>query len=556
MERLIAWYRIGSSVGAVVALIVANAIPLFGVLFLGWNVWTILTIYWLENGVVGVLNILKMARAAGPEPTGRAAALYNGRPVGSLPDPKAVLIPFFIVHYGIFWVVHGIFVLTLPQFQAFGDESAGLTSDPGAVLIVLGGLFISHYASYRLNYIGRGEYLRTSVSRQMGAPYGRLFVLHLTILVGGMAIAFTGASSAAVLILVLLKTGLDLGLHLNEHREAECRSGQPSRLPVGPEVARVTASFGMSKRVTRVVSDPRFERLVPDGTPITPHAGGARWAEGPVYVPDEDAVLWSDVRSNAVRRWSDADGDSVLFQPSDFANGHTLDHDGTVLACEHGLRRIARYERDGSRTTVVDRFGGARFNSPNDIVVASDGAIWFTDPPYGILDDSEGYKADSEQDGCFVYRLDRASGEVTVASRELVHPNGLAFSPDERTMYVSDTSVARIEGGNHHILAFDVVDGRRLDSPRVFLVMEPGVSDGMRVDVEGNVWTSAGDGIHVLDASGSSWAGSSCRRRPATASSAARTAGGCTSPRPRHCGRCRSGSAGRSRHGWTRRARR
>jgi hypothetical protein len=221
MERLIAWYRIGSSAGAVVALVVANAIPLFGVLFLGWNVWTILTIYWLENGVVGVLNILKMIRAAGPEPTGSAAALYNGRPVGSLPDARAVLIPFFVVHYGIFWVVHGLFVLTLPQLQAFGDESAGLTSDPGAVLFVLVGLFISHYASYRLNYIGRGEYLRTSVSAQMGAPYGRLVVLHVTIIIGGMAIAFTGAPSAAVLILVLLKTALDLGLHLAEHREPQ-----------------------------------------------------------------------------------------------------------------------------------------------------------------------------------------------------------------------------------------------------------------------------------------------------------------------------------------------
>jgi len=236
--------------------------------------------------------------------------------------------------------------------------------------------------------------------------------------------------------------------------------------------------------------------------PITPHADGAIWAEGPVYIPDEDAVLWSDVRSNAVRRWSDADGDSIVFQPSDFANGHTLDHDGTVLACEHGRRRVSRYERDGTRSTVVDRFGAGRLNSPNDIVVDSDGAIWFTDPPYGILDDSEGYKADSEQDGCFVYRVDRASGEVTVASRDLVHPNGLAFSPDESVMYVSDTSIARPGGENHHMLAFDVAQGRRLENPRVFCVMEPGVSDGFRVDVDGNVWTSAGDGIHVLDADG------------------------------------------------------
>ena len=130
MERLIAWYRVGSSVGAVVALLVANAIPLVGVLFLGWNVWTILTIYWLENGVVGVFNVLKMAKAAGPEPTGAAAMLYNGRPVVGGAAAKASLIPFFVMHYGIFWVVHGIFVLTLPEFEAFGGESAGLRSDP------------------------------------------------------------------------------------------------------------------------------------------------------------------------------------------------------------------------------------------------------------------------------------------------------------------------------------------------------------------------------------------------------------------------------------------
>jgi hypothetical protein len=235
MERLVAWYRIGSSVGAVVALIVANAIPLVGVLFLGWNVWTILTIYWLENGVVGVFNVLKMAKAAGPEPTGRAATLYNGRPVANTAAAKATLIPFFLVHYGIFWVVHGIFVLTLPQFQAFGGESAGLRNDPLAVAIVLIGMVISHGVSYRYNYIGRGEYLRTSVSAQMSAPYGRLIVLHLTIIVGGLAIAMTGAPSAAVLILVLLKTALDLGLHLNEHREAEAPM---STRPTTPEAAR------------------------------------------------------------------------------------------------------------------------------------------------------------------------------------------------------------------------------------------------------------------------------------------------------------------------------
>ena len=257
-----------------------------------------------------------------------------------------------------------------------------------------------------------------------------------------------------------------------------------------------------TRPVERVVRDRRFERLVPADAELVWLADGARWAEGPVYVPSDDTVIWSDVVRSMVRRWSAGAGATNLYRPSDFANGHTLDHDGTVLACEHGTRRVARYERDGSRTTVVDRYRGRRLNSPNDIIVASDGAIWFTDPPYGILDDSEGYRADSELAGCFVFRFDRETGELEIASDAMVHPNGLAFSPDETTLYVSDTSAARIAGGNHHIVAFDVIDRRRLASPRVFKVMDAGLADGLRVDVDGNIWTSAGDGIHVLDATG------------------------------------------------------
>jgi hypothetical protein len=252
MERLVAWYRVGSSWGAVVALIVANAVPLFGVLFLGWNVWTILTIYWLENGVVGFFNVLKMSKAAGTDPVGSGVtATMNGRPIAG--SAKAVLIPFFIVHYGIFWLVHGVFILTLPMLQAFGaigvgffggpvfgdvpsDGGAGIASDPGAIAFVLIGLFISHGISYRLNYIGRGEYLRTSVVRQMAAPYGRLVILHVTIILGGMAIAFTGAPAAAVFILVLLKTALDLGFHLAEHRGSEIEITSAARAP-GREAA-------------------------------------------------------------------------------------------------------------------------------------------------------------------------------------------------------------------------------------------------------------------------------------------------------------------------------
>jgi gluconolactonase len=247
------------------------------------------------------------------------------------------------------------------------------------------------------------------------------------------------------------------------------------------------------------VIGPRFDRLVPNGLELRRLADGCIWAEGPVWLPEDNALLWSDIPNNRVLRWSARDGAvTTEYQPSDFANGHTLDRDGTVLACEHGTRRVARYGRDGARTTVVDRYQGKRFNSPNDIVVASDGAIWFTDPPYGIISDREGYQADSELGACYVFRFEPATGDLAIVSDDLIDPNGLAFSPDESILYVSDTSQGRVPNGHHHMLAFDVVDGRRLRNPRVFREIDPGVSDGFRVDEEGNVWTSAGDGVHVI----------------------------------------------------------
>lgn len=222
MERLVAWYRVGSSYAAVVALIVANLIPLAGVLWFGWDVWGILIIYWLENGVVGLINILKMQRAAGPG---------SGSTGGS---EKASLIPFFVMHYGIFWVVHGVFVLTLPLFAAIGADGEpdfGTTLDPLAIVFVVACLVISHGVSYAYNYIGRGEYLRTTASAQMFAPYGRLVVLHVTIIVGAIGIGVTGASSAAIVVLVLLKIALDLGLHLAEHRGASDAVTRPTARP-------------------------------------------------------------------------------------------------------------------------------------------------------------------------------------------------------------------------------------------------------------------------------------------------------------------------------------
>ena len=244
MERLIAWYTVSSSVGAVVALVVANAIPLIGVVFLGWSVWTILIVYWLENGIVGVFNVLKMRMAEGVDDAS-AQARINGRPIQG--TGKGFLIPFFVVHYGIFWLVHGVFVLSLSTFAALGALGPGITDpgafptepglfpdpvaasqttagiDPGAILLAAVALSIGHGASFLFNYVGRGEYRRVSAASQMFAPYGRLVILHLTILLGAFAIMLTGAPAAAVAVLVALKTALDLGFHLREHRNVATR---------------------------------------------------------------------------------------------------------------------------------------------------------------------------------------------------------------------------------------------------------------------------------------------------------------------------------------------
>jgi hypothetical protein len=225
MDRLFALYRSTASTGAVVALILANLTPLVGVLFFDWSVWTILVVYWLENGVVGVFNVLKMRRAAAPYIPGRVPITFNGQPAGEA--SKASLIGFFILHYGIFWTVHGVFVL------AFASGALSIATGPSAaapsvwtIPLALIALFVSHGMAYRLDYLGRGEYLRTSAATQMFAPYGRLLILHITIIVGAFAISATGAPAAAVVILIVLKTGLDLGLQLVER--ARVGSRQPA----------------------------------------------------------------------------------------------------------------------------------------------------------------------------------------------------------------------------------------------------------------------------------------------------------------------------------------
>jgi len=215
VERIVAWYRLGSSIGAVVALVVANLIPLIGVLFFGWSVWNILVIYWLENGIVGLINVLKMAVATGDEVTPGVTFMVNGRPATSA--TKMGLIPFFIVHYGIFWFVHGIFVLTLPAFFSLMSDD-GMTLDLGPVVFAALGLAISHGLSFWWNFLHGGEYRRTTAAALMFAPYKRLVALHITIIFGAFAVMFTGAPAAAVAVLVAIKTAIDLGLHLAEHR--------------------------------------------------------------------------------------------------------------------------------------------------------------------------------------------------------------------------------------------------------------------------------------------------------------------------------------------------
>jgi gluconolactonase len=249
--------------------------------------------------------------------------------------------------------------------------------------------------------------------------------------------------------------------------------------------------------MTVEIEDPRLKPLIdPEARPRRLWTGG-EWTEGPVYVPVEDCVYWSDIPNDRVLRWSESDGASVALHPAGYSNGHSLDHEGRIIRCEHGGRRVSRVEHDGTLRTIADRYAGGRLNSPNDVVVKSDGTIWFTDPPYGIVSDREGHRADSEQAGCFVFRWDPADDSLAVVSDAFEDPNGLAFSPDESVLYVSDTSGDRHEGGRHHMYALDVVDGARLEHVRVFAVCDPGLFDGFRVDVDGNVWTSAGESVEI-----------------------------------------------------------
>ncbi len=246
-----------------------------------------------------------------------------------------------------------------------------------------------------------------------------------------------------------------------------------------------------------VVNDKRFAALTVASEKLQKLWTGGIWAEGPVYVAKGDYVLWSDIPNDRLLRWSAKDGASVYKKPCGHMNGHTLDRQGAVISCEHGNRRVSRMAADGSVVTVVDRYKGKRLNSPNDVVVKSDGTIWFTDPPYGILSDHEGHKSESELGKNYVFRFDPKSGDLRIVADDFDKPNGICFSPDEKKVYIADTGASHTKNGPHHIRVFDVVNGEKLANGKLFADINPGMADGLRVDTNGNVWTSAGDGIHV-----------------------------------------------------------
>lgn len=248
------------------------------------------------------------------------------------------------------------------------------------------------------------------------------------------------------------------------------------------------------------VHDPLFKSFVIGNAPLKRLATGFDWTEGPVWFGDAGCLLFSDIPSNRILRWAPETGISTYRTPSNYANGHTRDREGRLISCEHGARRVTRTELDGAITVIADGYQGKRLNSPNDVVVHSDGSIWFTDPHYGIMTDYEGYSAEQELP-CYVYRVDPHTGGIDAVLTDFNCPNGLAFSPDETRLYVADTG--RMSGDDPtHIRVFDVAAGGGLSGGEVFHVIEPGVADGMRCDTDGNLWSSAGDGVHCLSPDG------------------------------------------------------
>ena len=251
-----------------------------------------------------------------------------------------------------------------------------------------------------------------------------------------------------------------------------------------------------------VTLDPSFDRYRIGLAKVERLATGLRWSEGPVWLGDTRSLVWSDVPGNCMYRWDEETGATSVFRkPSHNGNGNTRDRQGRIITCEHLTRRVTRTEHDGKITVLADSFEGKPLNSPNDVVVKSDGSVWFTDPLFGILGFYEGHKAEPALP-FNVYRID-AGGGITVAAQGINQPNGLAFSPDESILYIVESRATP-----RKILAYDVMGGRALTNGRTFIEAGPGTPDGFRLDTDGNLWCGWGmgeaglDGVHVFNPQG------------------------------------------------------
>lgn len=251
-----------------------------------------------------------------------------------------------------------------------------------------------------------------------------------------------------------------------------------------------------------IALDPKFRKYMIGNTTMKRLYTGTQWAEGPAWNGVGKYLVWSDIPNNIQLRWIDDDRRVTTFRnPAGYSNGNTFDYEGRQLSCEHGGRRVARYETNGTITTVADKFEGKRLNSPNDIVVHPDGSIWFTDPPYGINGDYEGYRAEKELKEA-VYRVDGKSGQITKVTDEVSAPNGICFSSDYKRLYIADTGAA-----GRDMKVWDV-DGKTVRNGRRFILLDvpgtgaPSAADGIRCDVDGNIWAGARPGVQIVTAAG------------------------------------------------------